>query len=118
MSEVGLKRESGLKMPPLVLPCWEGFRLGRTGGWAEGRRLEEKKDPRSGPPASLLLYGAETLRPLLPVVKLWMPRKSVLKVRCGATSCGDAGRLSTCLTKELPGRSSNQERGRSNGGRD
>jgi len=59
---------------------WEA-RAGREGGCAEGRREKGRRESRPPlAPASLLAAEvAETLRDLL--VKVVMPRKSVLKVR-------------------------------------
>lgn len=108
-SEVGLRILSGLNTP---LPVGGEAMVGRTGGcWADGRR-EKRGSKVAAAPASLALDGLfEALRALLPSEE--MPRKSVLKVRCGGVaSCGEAGRLSG-LRNELPGRPSSQDRGRS-----
>jgi hypothetical protein len=113
---VGLKTLSGLKMP-LPLPLGLELMVGRLGGcWAEGRREKGMRGsmmpPPPPPPASLVLEAPGVLRPPL-LASVVMPRKSVLKVRCGLISCGEAGRLSGLRNAPPPGRPSSQERGRS-----
>lgn len=83
-SLVGLKIDVGLKIP-LLLVGWEG-RVGRAGGWAEGLRLKEPIPGMGSPirelasPASLLLDCAPEIFLAL-LVRVWMPKKSVLNVR-------------------------------------